>query len=311
MTNDELLSGFLDRSLNEDQMLEFQARREAQPEFDQQVQAMLRVEQALPTASPSISTPVGFFETVEATALHHISQQIGTTTLAGGSASSSSILSRMATSAWTYLAIVGISTVGAGIAYLSNADTHTASAMNTIAAPSVGSVQPVVLRLTVPREQPSAFTKLHVLSNSHNPQAQWTTAADVPKFSHRSARGTQRVDVQMESADPALESLLHDFDKSSTDVNVVRRAQLGLAIGRTYRERGQLPLAERYLGKSLVDARKSRIVEYEVEALTELALNALATGRRTDAAEYAQKAQTVAERAGISYQPIDLADPRE
>ena len=33
MTKDELLAGFLDRSLSEDQMLEFQARRSADPEF--------------------------------------------------------------------------------------------------------------------------------------------------------------------------------------------------------------------------------------------------------------------------------------
>lgn len=312
MTNDELLSGFLDRTLNEDQILEFQARREAQPEFDQQVQAMLRVEQALPIASPSISTPVALFETVEATAIHHIAQHVGSQVVVGGSAGAlSSALSRIATSAWTYATIMGISAVGAGIAYISNVDTRPTSANSVITIQSPGSAQPVVLRLSVPQDELLAPTTVHHIPSMRDLQAPWTTAADVPKFSHRSAQGTHRIDVQMESSDPALESLLRDFDKSSADADIVRRAQLGLAIGRTYRERGQFQLAERFLGTSLVDARKSRIVEYEVEVLTELALSALTAGHRTDAAEYAQKAQTVAERAGISYQPVDLLDPRE
>ena len=43
MTNDELLAGFLDRSLNEDQLLEFESRKSAVSDFAQQADAMIRV----------------------------------------------------------------------------------------------------------------------------------------------------------------------------------------------------------------------------------------------------------------------------
>ena len=310
MTNDELLAGFLDRSLNEDQLLEFQARRESDPEFAQQVFTMLRIEEALPIAAPSISAPVALFQSVEATVANHIAQQaahLGIAASAGGFGSMiKSTLSTVATSVWTYATAAGLAAIGAGVAYFS--DPSTAPSFSTgsrvVAVSDAPRAQPVELRLVAPHEEtPSRAQRVSSDRLSRN-GVEWTTAADVPKFSNR----THRLDVQAPSADPALESLLGDLDRSRNASDLVRSAQIGLAIGRTYRERGQHTLAERYLGKSLVDARQSRVVEYEVEVLTELALNANATGRRTDAQGYAQKAQSVAERAGITYQPLEFTD---
>lgn len=310
MTNDELLAGFLDRSLSEDQLLEFQERRESDPEFAQHVLAMLRIEQALPIAAPSVSAPVALFQSVEATVMSHIAQHathVGIAASVGGLGGAiKSTLSTVATSVWTYATAAGLAAIGAGVAYFSDPATSLPSSPGSrvVAVADAPRARPVELRLVAPHEEsPSRGSRAGVERRDRD-GVQWTTAADVPKFTNR----THRLDVQAPSADPALESLLGDLDRSRTDSDLVRSAQIGLAIGRTYRERGQHMLAERYLGKSLIDARQSRVVEYEVEVLTELALNANATGRRTDARGYAQKAQSVAERAGITYQPLEFTD---
>lgn len=315
MTNDELLAGFLDRSLSEDQLLEFQALREADPDFAQQVHAMLRIEEALPSAAPSISAPVALFQSVESAALSHIAQQaaqIGVVATVGGWGSAmKSAVASMTTSVWTYATAAGVAAIGAGVAYFSAEPTPSPQRMEVVAVAEAPAAKPVELRLIAPHEELPTTTLERNHASGGVKGAQWTTAADVPKFSNRAAAPARRLDVQAPSADPALESLLDDLNRSRTESDVIRSAQIGLAIGRTYRERGLHVLAERFLGKSLVDARQSRVVEYEVEALTELALNAHATGRLTDAESYATKAQSVAERAGISYQPLEFSDSQD
>ena len=47
MTNEELLAGFLDRSLSEDQLVDLETRRAADPTFDRDVREMVAVEDVL------------------------------------------------------------------------------------------------------------------------------------------------------------------------------------------------------------------------------------------------------------------------
>ena len=105
--------------------------------------------------------------------------------------------------------------------------------------------------------------------------------------------------MSAESTDPALESLVSDLESSRSNGNLVRSAQLGLALGRTYRERGNLVKAEQFLGQALIDARSERTIEYEVNILGEMALNAVQSGRKNDAREYLYKAVSIGEKAGI------------
>ena len=107
------------------------------------------------------------------------------------------------------------------------------------------------------------------------------------------------VDVQTQSNDGALASLLNDLDASRSTANPVRSAQMGLAVGRTYRERGDARRAEQYLGLALADARAARTVQYEIEILGELALNAMDAGRTYDAQEYLLRAVSIGEQADL------------
>ena len=65
MTNQELLAGFLDRSLSEDQLLEFEQRQLESPEFAQEVREMLTVENLLTDSAPKVRLPLEFLAMVE------------------------------------------------------------------------------------------------------------------------------------------------------------------------------------------------------------------------------------------------------
>ena len=93
MTNHELLAGFLDRSLSEDQLLEFEARQLADPAFAHEVKEMLTVERLLQQEPPRVDYPVGFLATIES----NIAAKVAVGAAGGG------LLGFLAHNAWTWI----------------------------------------------------------------------------------------------------------------------------------------------------------------------------------------------------------------
>ena len=290
MTNEELLAGFLDRSLSEDQLLEFESRREADVEFGRQAQSMIRVERVLPMAAPVIFAPTDFLQAVEADVA---------TKVASGAASSA--IGSVATSTWGWIAGAGVAALTAGGVYVATQSTEPVEAAavpipvaveQQISAPA--EVTPPVVKAPARESAPVQ----RVVSTRAQPVVQEQSIKSDVASTQRLAP-PRVVDMSAESTDPALESLVSDLESSRSNGNLVRSAQLGLALGRTYRERGNLVKAEQFLGQALIDARSERTIEYEVNILGEMALNAVQSGRKNDAREYLYKAVSIGEKAGI------------
>ena len=288
MTNDELLAGFLDRSLSEDQLLEFEARREADSEFARQAEAMIRVEKVIPMAAPAIAVPSDFLHAVEA--------DVATKVASG---TSGGFFSGLASSTWSWITGAGAVAITAGGVYVATQNSEPAPETVAVVAPTqeriVPAEKPIVPVVSAPvHEAPivQAAPAKRVTIESRTSEAPAQSVV-------QELKPTPAVDVQTESADGALASLLDDLDASRSIDNPIRSAQMGLAVGRTYRERGDARHAEQYLGMALADARAAKIVQYEIDILGELALNAMDAGRTYDAQEYLLKAVSVGEQSGM------------
>ncbi len=288
MTNDELLAGFLDRSLNEDQLLEFESRKSADAEFAQQADAMIRVERVIPMAAPVVAIPTDFLSAVEADVATKVS-----------SAASSSFLSGMAGNTWAWVTAASAVAITAGTVYVA---TRSAEPARTMAIPKATAVE---YRATPTPSAPVVHEPALTLPSAPVPAAkpvavaQRSISADATPATAQPLAPSRSVDLLTSNTDPAMESLLADLQACRGSGDYVRCAQMGLAIGRTYREDGKTNLAEQYLGQALIDARRARTVQYEVDALGEMALNAMATGRQSDGREYLLKAVSIGKGAGI------------
>jgi hypothetical protein len=259
MTNQELLAGFLDRSLSEDQLLAFEQRQLESPEFAQEVREMLTVENLLTDSAPKVRLPLEFLARVESS----VAAQIIAGAATGG------ILGTLAKFGWGW--IVGGTTaavVGGTALYVAATRTdnvqpdprpaRTTSAPKTLAPPDVPQAETVV---------PSAPAPVTI-------------------------REVSKVDVSIKATptNSALDQLRADYETCSTTNDRVRCAQIALQIGRKLRQTQRSSEAETYLTSAVNHARAARLTQFEVDALGELGLVMAERGDVQQAAVYLQKA---------------------
>lgn len=259
MTNQELLAGFLDRSLSEDQLLEFEQRQLESPEFAQEVREMLTVENLLTDSAPKVRLPLEFLAMVESS----VAAQIIAGAATGG------ILGTLAKFGWGW--IVGGTTaavVGGTALY--------------VAATRTDNVQP--------DPRPARTTSApKTLAPPDVPQAEAVApAAAVPV----TIREVSKVDVSIKATptNSALDQLRADYETCSTTNDRVRCAQIALQIGRKLRQTQRSSEAETYLTSAVNHARAARLTQFEVDALGELGLVMAERGDVQQAAVYLQKA---------------------
>jgi hypothetical protein len=259
MTNQELLAGFLDRSLSEDQLLEFEQRQLESPEFAQEVREMLTVENLLTDSAPKVRLPLEFLAMVESS----VAAQIIAGAATGG------ILGTLAKFGWGW--IVGGTTaavVGGTALY--------------VAATRTDNVQP--------DPRPARTTSApKTLAPPDVPQAEAVApAAAVPV----TIREVSKVDVSVKATptNSALDQLRADYETCSTTNDRVRCAQIALQIGRKLRQTQRSSEAETYLTSAVNHARAARLTQFEVDALGELGLVMAERGDVQQAAVYLQKA---------------------
>lgn len=253
MTNHELLAGFLDRSLSEDQLLEFEARQAADPTFATEVKEMLTVERLLQQDPPRVDYPVGFLTTIES----NIAAKIAVGAASGG------LLGFLAHSAWTWIvggtAAVAIS---GGALYLATQNDDSAPQQ-----PVQERIQSAPVRPTV--EQP-------VQEQSSSDVAPSVVPAPVPPAP--AADRPITIDAQTTAPDPVLKQLIAEYEQCNTTSDHVRCAQYALLLGRRFRTDGNTSEARTYLESAVRHAQTVRLIDYEMDAHGELGLLAKTRG---------------------------------
>ncbi len=272
MTNHELLAGFLERSLSEDALLEFEARQAASPEFAAEVREMLTVENILATATPQIQYPVELFASVESAIAAKVA-----------AASTPGLLSTLAQNAWTWIAGgTAAVVIGGGAVYMTSN-----SAENE---PSSAHVQRIETVSPAPKsvEGSSAASPQTIQpAESNETRAAQNSAQSTATQTIRSQSGTDNVNVvgTTNSPDAALSQTLAEYERCTAANDHVRCAQIALVIGKTYRQGGQFSSARTYFESAIAHARTLRLSEYEMSAWGELGVLAKAEGNLNAAAD--------------------------
>ncbi|RPI68405.1 MAG: hypothetical protein EHM43_05025 [Ignavibacteriae bacterium] len=293
MTNDELLAGFLDRSLNEDQLLEFEARQQQDPAFAHEVNDMLTVEGLLKTSAPSGMAPAGFLVAVESA----VALRVASTTSAGAAVGS------VFSSTWAWVAGAGLAAIGAAAIYFGVPSANVPGAkVPSAKVPSANVPSATVPSAKVPgamvpsakvpgAKVPGANVQISTLANQHT---------STPANQHTSTPANQQtnlgVDTEYEST---LAKLKKDLEACRASGDHIRCTQIALQIGRTYRERKLSDGAMTYLSMALEEAREARIIQYEVDAYGEIGLLLRDDGKILEGNASFQQAIDLGERHGI------------
>jgi hypothetical protein len=253
MTNHELLAGFLDRSLSEDQLLELEARQVADPAFAQEVKEMLTVERLLQQDPPRVAYPVGFLSTIES----NIAAKIAVGAASGG------LLGFLVHNVWTWVvggtAAVAIS---GGAIYLATQQDDPAPA-----PPVEQRIQSAPSQPSVEQAQPEQSTPAAVEPT--------TTRVSTPAVTTDRAI---TIDAKTTAPDPVLKQLIAEYEQSNATSDHVRSAQYALLLGRRFRADGNAAEARSYLESAVRHAQAVRLADYEMDAHGELGLLAKSRG---------------------------------
>jgi len=256
MTNQELLLGFLDRSLSEDQLLEFEQRQLESPEFAQEVREMLTVEDLLTQSAPRVRYPLEFLASVESS--------VAAKVVAGAAAAG--ILGALTKSVWAWIASGAAVAVTGGAIYY--ATQHT------------------------PEPAPTPAPSARTTAVSPAPAATSETPAVVefePPVAVKNVTGVD-VDAKATATNSVVDQLRADYESCAIGKDPVRCSQLALQLGRKYRQVGQGADAQQFLQAAVEHARTARLAQFEVDALGELGFLAKSRSDLSDARGFFERA---------------------
>jgi len=310
MTNEELLSGFLDRSLSEDELLEFEARQAANPSYATEVREMLALEDLLSTSAPRGMAPADFLHTVE----NVVAAKVAAAPVSSG-------LFTGLSSIWTWIggAAVTLVAVGTTLWYTST---------NTASGDSQSVAEPVVAKTPTPAQvSPPAASTAEPSSDANSVSAsqssaersaaeasrQTPTAAldrpapvvtSQPTVASASADGTAKVDNPNEDAVTRARA---ELDRAVASGNNLVAARLALSLADELRSAGKTDELQSMLQRGLEYARMSRVADYEVKALGELARFESSRGYERQAATYYRQAIDIGKRAQLDVSAYESA----
>lgn len=309
MTNEELLSGFLDRSLSEDELLEFEARQAANPSYATEVREMLALEDLLSTSAPRGMAPADFLHTVE----NVVAAKVAAAPVSSG-------LFTGLSSIWTWIggASVALVAVGTTLWYTStntSGDSQGAAEQVIAKTPTPTLVSPSV----VPSTEPSSDAKSEDRSQSSavrsTPESSSQTSATAsdrpapvlasqPSVPSASADGTAKVD---NPNDDAVTRARADLDRAVASGNNLAAARLALSLADELRSAGKTDELQSMLQRALEYARTSRVADYEMKALGELARFEASRGYEGQAANYYRQAIDIGKRAQLDVSAYESA----
>jgi len=213
MTNEELLAGFLDRSLSEDDLLELEARAKAQPELARELRELVAMESRIKKAAPAVLFPTSFLAAVE----NSIAASIAAAALTAGVAGAAT-----ATGISSWLPIVSIAALG--VAGVGTAAYFIASSpAQPEAAPRL---TPVVAPAPTAVPQPPQVIDHPAEVRPASPRQPALRSADVPQPS--SVTPNDQANLQGKNPPSAIDRARERFEQSSG----LDRVQAGLALAR-------------------------------------------------------------------------------
>ena len=288
MTKNELLAGFLDRSLSEDEMLEFEQLRASDSSFGHRVNDMMSVEKLLLTSTPVVVPPAQFLTSVEAVVASKVAAGA-----AGG------FFSGLFSSAWTWIAAGSVAVIGAGAVYM-NQPEPTVVAEPQLAEQVVAPSKVAPIR-EMPENVPSTATRAPAESKPSQRISSSTTSNPVVNDPTPDALGTppKSADLKTEKMTPALEALVQDLDACRASLRHASCAQKAIVIGSAFQKNNDANSAIKYFVIALDEARASKIVDYQINAAGNLGVAARDGGRKDDAKKYLQEAIRLGQQNGI------------
>ncbi|MCO6466706.1 MAG: hypothetical protein J5I53_08830 [Bradyrhizobiaceae bacterium] len=290
MTNDELLSGYLDGTLTNEQMLEFEARRSADPAFAAEVDDMVSVENLLRKGTDTAPAPVGFLQSVESSMVAKIA-----------AASVGAVgIGHFLSSSWGWIASAGVVAVGGGAVYL--------ALQSTSPAPKPAPVvrqQPVVSQQVQAPQVQSPITEPTSPKTTPKPQPQAPDNHVTPVVPQQQI--SKSATAEANSPNSVLAELESDYAQCVAQKKTLQCAQIALQIGNQYRQRNNLQKATEYLNAALQQARTARIVQYQVAAHGSLGLVARDGGNTAEARLQLSKAIELARSAGLAFEEYQEA----
>lgn len=278
MTNHELLSGFLERSLSEDQLLEFEARQSESPEFATEVREMLKVESLLTESAPEVVFPTAFLSSVEASVAAKVVAGVAVTGLLAG----------ISHTLWTWIAgSTAAVVIGGGAVYLAQrADEKPANSSNKTVISTPSKQAPAHPLELAPAEQMPANNSTRMLQS---PPAN-TSGSAIPAS----------LDAQVETPNSsAREQLITDYMRCSASNDHVACSNIALQLGRTYSRLGNSTEAQKYLESSIRHASAVRLTQFEVQARGELGKLAIKDGNIAEATQQLRTAIELGKSRGI------------
>lgn len=283
MTNDELLAGFLDGSLNSEQLQEFEARKAADASFANEAHDMTTVEGLLTNSDPGYTAPVGFLSGVEASVLAKIAL------VSAGAAGIGYSLGNL----WAWVIGAGTVIVGGGAVYL----TLNSTPKNTEA--EVPTHKQVI---SAPAETPQIQSPTTESTQQHNTVQNQTPVQSRPQpaaIHEQSQAQDKSAFAEANSPNSTLASLENDYNHCVDQGQSIKCAQIALQIGSVYQQRENFVKATEFYNAALSQAKQTRIVQYQVKALGALGLIAIRTGNTADARRQLNAAIELAKSNGI------------
>lgn len=273
MTNEELIAGFLDRSLSEDQLVHLESLQSSDPAFATELRQMVAIEDALLSSAPVVVAPTDFLARVEDTVAANITSSASTSTLASIS------------TAWKVVGAAAI-TVGTAVGIYYGALAPASRPEPVKPAPTVPSVYSPAPNSAAPSlrmDAPPASIPAAAPSTRTSTQKPAEPAVESP-----AADGS--MNAYTKSTDGVLVKLEKEFEVCRANRNRTRCAQLAVLIGAKHRSLKNYDDAQRYYNEALSIARSMHIVQYEVEALGGLGMVSLDLGNSQEARSFLRNA---------------------
>lgn len=250
MTNEELLAGFLDRSLSEDDLLELEARASASPELARELRELVAMESRIKKAAPAVLFPTSFLAAVENSIAASIAAAAVTAGVAGAATATGF-------SSWLPLAgaaALGIAGVGTAVYFIASSP----AAPNATPTPT-----PAVAPAPLATPQPPAYNAPPAAE--HVPQHRQPAPNVIAPTQPAPSLANDQANIHRHNPPSALERARQRFESS----NGIERVQAGLALARIDSDN-----ADAILLQIQAVADESALRQYQAEIRARRAANA-------------------------------------
>jgi hypothetical protein len=267
MTNEELLAGFLDRTLTAEQLQLFELRKAENADFAEEVRQMVATEELLTNAAPTVRYPVAFFQQVE--------QSIVAKILAAGAVTSVGVVAvkTWLPSFWGWI---------------------------TLSASAVAVGGSAIWFATRQQQQPSPVAKQPAVvqqTQQAPPVAPQTQVQPQPELV-----APQQGSVRVVNSQDVVTNLKQELEVAKTLSDKTSAMQLCRALGVTLRQRSAFNESSEYFQSALAYAQQLAVPNFEIDMLGEIAVLEQTRGNNHEAQQRLLTLVALGKKHGIDVQ---------